>query len=298
MCRMTILFIVILAICVLSLTSCATSVSQNKINEKLLYSQANDNNTAANRSEITSLPGTYKLEISDVAVTNIQANSLSVTWKTNLPSTSGLSALPVNGGNAIGSWPDNRLVSEHKLILKNLEPSTAYLLAVKSEDGSGNRATFETRSTTLSPRTSMLLASGDLAPDFILKSMTGDSIRLSDLQGKWVMIVFWMTRCDSCKQEIQYLNTFQGKFRSDNFILLSINVGENDAYTTNLIASQNLLFPVLLDEEKAVSENYTVVHFPTLILVDPIGNISKVKDDIFNSESEIYDFVRSVILPE
>jgi peroxiredoxin len=282
MCRMIILPSVILAICLLSATSCAT----------------NDNSTLNHISEGTLSPGTGKLEISDVAVTNIQVNSLVVTWKTNLPSTSGLSALPVNGGNSIGTWPDNRLVSEHKVTLKNLEPATAYRLTIKSKDTSGNQATLETDSATHDPRTSMELAAGDAAPDFILKSMTGDSYRLSDFRGKWVMVVFWMTRCDSCKQEIQYLNTFQGNFRSNDFRLLTINVGENDAYTTNLIAGQNLLYPVLLDEDKAVSENYTVVHFPTATLIDPNGNILKIKEKTFNSESEIHDFVRSVTQSE
>jgi peroxiredoxin len=295
--RVLIPFLIIISICVITLTSCAAPVSQTPANGKQASTQVNDNKTAAIGPGATSSTGTGKLEITDVAVTNIQDKSLAVTWKTNLPSTSGLSALALKGGNSVGSWPDSKLVSEHKVILKDLEPSTAYLITIRSKDASGNQVAFETNGTTSATRTSMGLVTGDPAPDFVLKSVAGESIRLSGLRGKWIMIAFWLTRCDNCIKEIQYLKALQANFQTKDFLLLTINVGEKDAYTTNIIASQKLTFPVLLDEDKMVSESYTIVHFPTNIIINPQGNISKIKESPFNSEIEIYDFVQTTIQP-
>lgn len=295
-CRAVYMGSIILALIGLGMAACFPPVPQNAINENLERTQANDNNTTITGTAEAVLPtGTYQLTIREVAINNIQDHSLTVTWKTNWPSTSGLSALPVGGVNTVGSWPDKRLLTEHKVILKNLEPSTAYLLTLTSKDASGNQDTFTTNCSTRGSRTSMELIAGDAAPDFTLKSMKGDSVRLPDFRGKWIMIVFWMTRCDSCKQEIQYLNNFHSNYKLDDCLLLSINVGENDAYTTNLIIGQKLIFPVLLDEEEEVSEKYSIVHFPTAIIIDPYGTITKIKEDTFKSELEIIDFVRSAM---
>ena len=289
--------IVLSTIFILTMISCGTLTSQNTIKEKPANNLSSDNTAAANMPTTASSPSTNKIEIRDVAVTNIQDKSLTVTWKTNVPSTSELSAHQLNSVNSIGSWPDNNLVLEHKIILKNLEPSTTYILIIKSKDASGNQATLEISDTykTRSLRVSTEMAVGDQAPNFSLKTITGDSIGLSDFRGKWVMIVFWITSCDSCKQEIQYLNTFRNNYKSNDFMLLTINVGEKDAFTTNFIIGLKLMFPVLLDEENEVSEKYTVAHFPTIFLIDPEGNVIKIKEDTFKNELEIYDFVRSAI---
>ena len=282
---------------VLTIVSCGTPTSENTTKEKSANNLPSDNTATTNTYITTPLPGTDKIEIRNVAVSNIQDRSMTVTWKTNVPSTSELSAHPVNGVNSVGSWPDNNLVLEHKVILKNLEPSTSYILSIKSKDASGNQATLETSETynTHSIRVSTEMAVGDPAPDFSLNSITGDSISLSDLRGKWVMIVFWMASCDACKQEIQYLNTFQNDNKFNDFLLLSINVGEKDAFTLNYIIGLKLTYPVLLDEEKEVSEKYTVAHFPTAFLIDPKGNVIKINEATFKNESEIYDFVQSTI---
>ncbi|MCJ7515442.1 MAG: redoxin domain-containing protein [Dehalococcoidia bacterium] len=286
----------------LTVVSCGTPVSENTTEEKPADIVPSGNtatdNAATNNTYIITLPtGTEKIEIRDVAVTNIQDRSLTVTWKTNVPSTSELLARPANSVSSIGNWPDNNLVLEHKVILINLEPSTTYTLLIKSKDASGNQATLEIGEPykTRSIRVSTEMAVGDPAPDFSLKSITGESINLSDLRGKWVMIVFWMTSCDACKQEIKYLNTFQNNNKFNDFLLLSINVGEKDAFTVNYIIGQKLKYPVLLDEEKEVSEKYTIAHFPTAFLIDPKGNFIKINEATFKNESEIYDFVQSAI---
>jgi peroxiredoxin len=289
--------IVVSIILILAIVSCGTPASENITQEKPTTNPSSDNAVTDNTSITGLSPVADKIEIWDVAVTNVQDRSLTVTWKTNVPSTSELLARPANSASSIGNWPDSSLVLEHKVILINLEPSTTYALSIKSKDASGNQATFEIGEpyTTHSIRVSTEMAVGDSAPDFSLKSITGDSISLSALRGKWAMIVFWSASCDACKQEIQYLKTFQTNNKFNDFILLSVNVGEKDAFTTNYIISLELNYPVLMDEEKEVSEKYTVAHFPTAFLIDPKGNVIKIKEDTFKNESEIYDFVQSAI---
>ena len=189
------------------------------------------------------------------------------------------------------------MVFEHKIVLEGLQPSTAYILRIKSKDASGNQATVEinTPNQTLATRLSTEMVIGQQSPEFLLKTVSEESIRLSDFQGKWVMIVFWMTSCNGCREELPYLNKFWINTKFNDFTLLTVNVGGQEVLTKNYIKSQNLTFPVLLDREKEVSEKYTVAKFPTTFLIDPRGAINKIKEDAFKNEAEIDVFVRSAI---
>mgnify|MGYP001590272289 CR=1 FL=1 len=48
-------------------------------------------------------------------------------------------------------------------------------------------------------------AVGDLAPDFELQTLSGESIQLSKLQGRPMLLNFWATWCGPCSQEIPLL---------------------------------------------------------------------------------------------
>jgi peroxiredoxin len=285
--------IIIVAIIIYGVISC-----QNTINGKNNYSPPVANNGTATSPGVS--PSTDKIEISGVVVTNIMERSLTVTWKTNIPSTSELLAQEQNSVNAIASWPDNNLVLEHKIVLEGLIPSTTYILEIKSKDASGNQAVFEINNPyqTLSPRFSTEMAIGETSLDFLLKAVTGESVRLSDFKGKWVMIVFWMTSCNGCREELPHLQNFWINSRYNDFILLTINVGGREVIVNNYVKSENLTFPVLLDEEKEVSEKYTVANFPTTFLIAPDGTVNKIKEDPFKNELEIDAFVHSVIQSE
>ena len=45
-----------------------------------------------------------------------------------------------------------------------------------------------------------------VAPPFTLKSLDGKTIALSDFKGKPVLLVFWATWCDTCKEELPLLD--------------------------------------------------------------------------------------------
>lgn len=71
---------------------------------------------------------------------------------------------------------------------------------------------------------------GSLAPDFSLKTLDGDSIKLSDYRGKNpVYIIFWATWCPACKEEIPKLKEIYSQFQPKGLVMLAVNVGINDS---------------------------------------------------------------------
>ena len=116
-------------------------------------------------------------------------------------------------------------------------------------------------------------ASNAPAPDFTLKSSTGENLRLSELKGQVVMINFWASWCGPCRQEMPELNEIQAKYEDLGFTILGVNVEENSSKANEMLAENPVNFPVLYDTENRVTELFKVDAMPSTILVDRDGNM-------------------------
>ena len=68
---------------------------------------------------------------------------------------------------------------------------------------------------------------GFLAPPFALTELTGQTVHLSDYQGRVVLLNFWAYWCPPCRAEIPDLNAYYLAHQGDGFVLLGINAGES-----------------------------------------------------------------------
>ncbi|MBI3585160.1 MAG: TlpA family protein disulfide reductase [Nitrospinae bacterium] len=128
---------------------------------------------------------------------------------------------------------------------------------------------------------------GNPAPDFSLKTLNGEDIRLSDYKGKNpVYIIFWATWCPACKEEIPKLKEIYSQFQSKGLTMLAINVGINDSAKKAALYKEkhNLPYPVLFDNDSLVTKLYNVMGTPTMIVIDKSGIIryrsSATPDDL------------------
>jgi len=119
---------------------------------------------------------------------------------------------------------------------------------------------------------------GFLAPDFSLKTLHGDTIRLSELRGRPVLVNIWASWCPPCKAEMPALQrTFQ-KYASQGFVVLGVNATNQDdpAQAISFVEAQGLTFPILLDENGEVSHTYQVHALPSSYFIDRQGRIQDV----------------------
>lgn len=117
---------------------------------------------------------------------------------------------------------------------------------------------------------------GQTAPDFVLKSATGENLRLSEYRGDVVMINFWATWCGPCRQEMPLLDELYGRYQRVGFNLLGVNIDDDPRRAMAMVNELGISFPVLFDEDKKVSKLYEVETMPLTILLDREGTVRHV----------------------
>ena len=88
---------------------------------------------------------------------------------------------------------------------------------------------------------------GQPAPDFALKSSTGENLRLSEHRGDVVMVNFWATWCGPCRQEMPLLEELHSRYERVGFSLLGVNIDDNSSKAMNMARELGVTFPVLFD---------------------------------------------------
>lgn len=112
-----------------------------------------------------------------------------------------------------------------------------------------------------------------MAPDFTLKSRSGENVKLSELRGEVVMINFWASWCAPCRQEMPLLEDMYNKYNDLGFVLLGVNVEEDSSKASELLREVPVSFPVLYDTTNDVTKLYKVVAMPSTVMVDRDGNM-------------------------
>jgi peroxiredoxin len=110
------------------------------------------------------------------------------------------------------------------------------------------------------------------APDFQLVSLSGETVRLSDLRGIPVLVNFWATWCGPCLLEMPAIQSRYDRHQSE-FAVLAVNYDEPIEQVRPYVDQLGLTFDVLLDPAGEVQRLYRVRGYPTTYLVDAEGVI-------------------------
>ncbi len=138
----------------------------------------------------------------------------------------------------------------------------------------------------------------EAAPDFALKTATGDNLRLSEYRGDIVLLNFWSTRCGRCRNQLSKLDALYSAHREQGFQLLSINIDREQDSAREVVASLRLQFPVMFDEQKFVSRLYDLGSIPFTVLIDPTGTVRYMHTDYKRGDEHMYASQLELLLAE
>ena len=131
---------------------------------------------------------------------------------------------------------------------------------------------------------------GDMAPDFDLTTLDGESIKLSEFQGQRVMLNFWATWCPPCRAEMPDMQKF---YENKEVVILAVNLVEterNKENVENFIEEFGITFPVPLDTDTKVGNLYRIQPIPTSYMIDSDGRIQYKAFGALNYELMIQEF--------
>jgi peroxiredoxin len=120
---------------------------------------------------------------------------------------------------------------------------------------------------------------GSAAPDFQLKSLDGQQVRLSDFRGKAVLLNFWATWCAPCKIEMPWFVDLQKQYAAQGLQVIGVAMDDSGEPAIAKFAKEmGVNYPVLIGKE-AVGDAYGGVEFlPTTFFIDRQG---KIVDRVF-----------------
>jgi len=137
---------------------------------------------------------------------------------------------------------------------------------------------------------------GQTAPDFALKSSSGENLRLSEYRGDVVMVNFWATWCGPCRQEMPLLDELYSRYERVGFSLLGVNIDDDSRKAMNMVSELGVSFPVLFDARKEVSKLYEVDAMPVTVLIDREGTVRYVHHGYKPGYEDKYlDQIRSLL---
>ena len=124
------------------------------------------------------------------------------------------------------------------------------------------------------PAAGGLLKQGEPAPDFTMTLDDGRYLRLSDLQGKPVVLNFWATWCGPCRLEMPELVKAAGA--DPTLVVLATDVQEARSPVEDFAAEFKMNLPIVLDKDGKVRNLYRVPGLPTTYFIDKTGKIASV----------------------
>ena len=121
-------------------------------------------------------------------------------------------------------------------------------------------------------KTAPPLASG-IAPEFELTTFEGQVLRLSELRGKPVVLNFWASWCQPCREEAPLLVAAWNQYRGQDLMLIGVDYVDTDVEAKKYMAEFKITYPNGPDIGTRISKAYRITGVPETYFITREGKI-------------------------
>jgi cytochrome c biogenesis protein CcmG/thiol:disulfide interchange protein DsbE len=112
-----------------------------------------------------------------------------------------------------------------------------------------------------------------VAPDFTLTDFNGQTVTLSDLRGKVVIINFWASWCPPCREEAAYLEQTWRKYKDQGVVFIGVDYVDTEKEALAYIAEFDITYFNGPDLGTHIAQAYNIQGVPETYYVDKTGTL-------------------------
>jgi len=120
------------------------------------------------------------------------------------------------------------------------------------------------------------------APEFSLKDLDGNQVKLSDYKGKVVILDFWATWCPPCVKEIPHFNELAKRYGKDGLVVLGVSVDQGGIKAVKKFKKNNVVDYTIVFADQTTQSKYQALlprdmrgGIPYTFVIDRSGNITE-----------------------
>ena len=125
---------------------------------------------------------------------------------------------------------------------------------------------------------------GQLAPDFEISDFDGSRHTLSDFRGQVVYVNFWATWCGPCRKEMPQFVAAYEAHRDEGLVVIGLNLQESESIIRPFTEDFGIDFPVLIDRDGEVGDDYRLLGLPATYFIGRDGVIESAFIGPFEAE--------------
>lgn len=137
---------------------------------------------------------------------------------------------------------------------------------------------------------------GKDAPDFVLKSLDGRNLRLSEFRGQVVLVNFWARWAGDSREELPALDRINTTYGRSGLVVLGVSLDEDARRARDFAGTMRVRYPILLDTSPDVGRDYLIERMPVTILVDRAGVVRYLNVGFKRGDERAYlDQIRELL---